>query len=100
MKPTTKMYVHRLSQMLAFAEREGIKAGDVCPGQHQFGTGADEADCRLKAGERWCRVCMEFMGIDYVQIQSCPCDFWKFRKKSAFTEARKRIARYRAGDNP
>jgi len=87
MKPTTKMFVHRLELMIDHA-RVGCQG--LCPGQKGFKyDGCAYPVAGLANMYEWCDTCKEFMGV---RGSSCPCGYYAMRQKDAIVEAFKRIS--------
>ncbi len=97
MKPTTKMFVHRLELMLAFVKREKLDVENVCPKCIGFLIPNDNLASRStlfvvgwhsRYGVRdpGCEICETFMGSN-----CCPCRYYD----DAIAEAKKRVKVYR-----
>jgi thiol-disulfide isomerase/thioredoxin len=85
MRPTMKMFVRRLEQMLDKAKREDTALRLYCPGGLKF-SAASHPTLGLDGGN-WCHYCKEFM-----ETMLCPCD--KYGPYS-YEEARRRIEEWR-----
>ena len=91
MKPTTKMFVHRLELML---NHVGVGCQGLCPGHKGFNYAGSCAYpiAGLVNRYEWCDTCLTFMGV---RGSSCPCGYYTMRQKDAIVEARKRISAWR-----